>query len=128
MNLHDYFENTQGTGILSTADDQGWVDCAIYARPHVMDDGSLAMIMLDRLSHHNLQSNPHAAYMFIEEGPGYRGKRLFLTKVREETDSPLIETLSRRYPGKRDDLPKTRYLVIFRIDKELPLIGSGQSA
>ncbi|MCP3177233.1 MAG: pyridoxamine 5'-phosphate oxidase family protein [Desulfuromonadales bacterium] len=128
MNLHDYFENTQGTGILSTADGQGRVDCAIYARPHVMDDGNLAMIMLDRLSHHNLQSNPHAAYMFIEEGPGYRGKRLFLTKVREETDSPLIETLSRRYPGKRDDLPKTRYLVIFRIDKELPLIGSGQSA
>jgi len=128
MNLHDYFENAKGTGILSTADDKGLVDCAIYARPHVMDDGSLAMIMLERLSHHNLQSNPQAAYMFIEEGPGYRGKRLFLTKVREETDSPLIETLSRRYPGKQDDLPKTRFLVIFRIDKELPLIGAGQDA
>lgn len=126
MTLFDYFENCRGTGILSTADGNGVVDCAIYARPHIMDDGTLGMIMLDRLSHHNLQSNPHAAYMFIEEGPGYKGKRLYLTKVREEKDSPLIDTLSRRgYPMEETDRPKTRFLVFFTVDKELPLIGDG---
>jgi hypothetical protein len=73
MELKEYFESTNGTGVLSTADSEGKVDAAVYARPHILDDGSAAFIMLDRLTHHNLQSNPHAAYLFIEEGPGYRG-------------------------------------------------------
>ena len=67
MDLKAYFENTKGTGIISTADAEGNVDCAVYARPHIMEDGSLAFIMRDRLSHKNLQSNPKAANMFIEE-------------------------------------------------------------
>ena len=37
MNLSDYFENTTGTGVLATADSNGNVDVAIYARPHVID-------------------------------------------------------------------------------------------
>ncbi|HMA67518.1 MAG TPA: pyridoxamine 5'-phosphate oxidase family protein, partial [Desulfosalsimonadaceae bacterium] len=87
MELQSYFENTRGTGVLATADSEGNVDCAIYARPHVMEDGSLAFIMRDRLSHKNLQSNSRAAYMFIEEGAGYKGKRLFLRKTGEEENS-----------------------------------------
>jgi len=65
MELKDYFENTKGIGILSTSDGDGKVDAAIYARPHFMDDGTIALIMRDRLTHHNLQSNFHACYMFI---------------------------------------------------------------
>lgn len=126
MDLKSYFENTKGTGILSTADSDGNVDCAIYARPHIMEDGSLAVIMRDRLSHKNLQSNPKAAYMFIEAGPGYKGKRLFLTKLKEEQDSELIDTLKRRsYPEEHDLNAESRFLVYFQVDKELPLVGSG---
>jgi hypothetical protein len=40
--------------------------------------------MRDRLSHSNLLSNPHAAYLFIEDGPGYKGKRLYMSMVREK--------------------------------------------
>jgi len=36
MKLVDYFENTNGVGILSTADDKGKVNAAIYGRPHFM--------------------------------------------------------------------------------------------
>ena len=39
MQMKDYFENTEGTGVMSTADGQGKVDAAIYARPHVTEDG-----------------------------------------------------------------------------------------
>lgn len=84
MDLKEYFENTKGIGILGTADDAGKVDAAVYARPTILEDGSLAFIMRDRLTHHNLQSNSHATYLFVENGPGYKGKRLYLTKVREE--------------------------------------------
>jgi len=123
MNLKEYFEDTKGLGVLSTADGDGKVDSAIYARPHVMGDGTLAMIMRDRLTHHNLQSNPHATYLFKEEGTGYRGKRLFLTKVREEENTELLESLRRRKSEYGEG--EARFLVFFKVDKELPLVGSG---
>ena len=123
MELKEYFENTVGSGILATADSDGKVDAAIYARPHIMDDGSIALIMRDRLSHHNLQSNSHACYMFIEKTPGYKGKRFFLTKIREEQDSELLQSLRRRqYLNEKDE---SKFLVFFKIDRELPLVGAG---
>jgi hypothetical protein len=45
MTLKEYFNSTKGTGILATADSAGRTDAAIYSRPHIMDDGSLAFIM-----------------------------------------------------------------------------------
>jgi hypothetical protein len=124
MELKDYFENTKGTGVMATADGDGKVDAAIYARPHFMEDGTLAFIMRDRLTHHNLQSNDSATFLFIEDGPGYKGKRLFLTKVREEQDSELLFSLRRRqYPN---DKGEAKFLVFFKLEKELPLVGAGK--
>jgi hypothetical protein len=124
MSLKEYFENTEGFGVLATADGDGKVDAAVYARPHFMDDGTIAMIMRDRLTHHNLQSNPHATYLFREKKPGYKGIRLFLTKTGEEKEGELLQSLRRRqYIDERDE---TKFLVFFSIDKELPLIGAGK--
>lgn len=125
MKLSEYFETAKGLGVLSTADASGKVNSAVYARPHFIDEQEIAFIMADRLNHANLQYNPHAAYLFKEDGPGYSGKRLYLTKIREEKDSALIEQIRRRaYPGiagKYED--KTKFLVFFRIEVVLPLIG-----
>ena len=123
MKLDEYFGITKGVGVLSTADGDGKVDAAIYARPHFMDDGTLAFIMRDRLTHHNLQSNPHAAYLFKEDGSGYRGKRLFLTRVGEEENTRLLDSLRRRKSA--DGNGEDRFLVFFELDKELPLVGDG---
>ena len=128
MELKAYFQDTKGRGILATADRNGKVDMAVYAKPHFMDDGMIAFIMADRLTHHNLQTNKHAAYLFMEEGGGYKGKRLFLTKVREEQDTELLYSLrSKRYPGGKEE-GKPRFLVFFKIDEVLPLIGTGESS
>jgi hypothetical protein len=123
MKLVEYFDHKKGMGVLSTADSEGKVDAAIYARPHFMEDGTLAFIMRDRLSHHNLQSNLHATYLFKEEGSGYRGKRLFMTRVREEQNTGQLESLRRRKSayGNGED----RFLVFFKLDNELPLVGDG---
>ena len=111
---------------MATADEQGLVDVAVYAKPHVMDGETVAFIMADRLTHHNLQSNAHAAYLFMEEGPGYKGNRLMLTKIREEQDSELLYKIrSKKYPAEKEE-GKTRFLVFFKVDKVLPLIGSGE--
>jgi hypothetical protein len=125
MNLSEYFEKSEGLGVLSTADASGHVDTAIYARPHVMDERTVAFIMADRKSHHNLQSNPHAAYLFKEEGNGYSGLRLYLTKTDEEKNSDRMRSLIRR-KGYAEDEGSDLYLVSFRIDKLLGLTGSGK--
>jgi len=122
MDLRKYFEKAKGHGVLATADADGKVDVAIYAKPHFMDDGSVAFIMADRLTHHNLQSNNHAAYLFKEE-KGFKGVRLFLSKLREEQDSDLLYSIrSKRYPPEKEE-GKTRFLVFFNVDQVLPLIG-----
>jgi hypothetical protein len=78
------------------------------------------------LTHHNLQSNNHAAFLFKEDGPGYKGTRLFLTKLREEQDSELLYSIrNRRYPSEKEE-GKTLFLVFFKVDKILPLVGPGR--
>jgi hypothetical protein len=124
MNLAEYFEKTSGFGVLATSDKQGRVDAAVYARPHVIDEKTVAFIMRQRVTHHNLRSNPHAAYLFREGSEGYHGKRLYLQMIREESNQTLIAELSRHEkhispPG--DDSQK--YLVYFEIQQIRPLIG-----
>ncbi|MBN1906396.1 MAG: pyridoxamine 5'-phosphate oxidase family protein [Deltaproteobacteria bacterium] len=126
MDLKAYFEGAKGTGVIATADNNGKVNMAIYSKPHFMDNGEIAFIMTDKLTHNNIMANGSAAYLFKEDGEGYKGKRLYLTKLREEKDSELLYTIrSRKYHSDQDD-GKSKFLVFFRVDKELPLIGEGK--
>jgi hypothetical protein len=122
MNLGGYFEQTKGHGILATADAEGKVNAAIYARPHFMSDDTVAFIMAERLTHENLQSNPWATYIFIEDGEGYKGKRLYLKKVKEEQNDQLISEICRKCDYSHYHIG-TRYVVHFTVEKVLPLIG-----
>lgn len=124
MDLKKYFTAHRGIGILSTADGDGRVDAAIYARPHVLEDGTVAMIMRDRLTRKNLQENPHAAYLFIEQSAGYQGVRLFLKKIREDDDAELIQSMTRRTLTAEEDQAKgPKFIVYFTVEKMLTLIG-----
>jgi len=123
VDLKKYFEDNKGTGILGTADADGNINLAVYARPHMIDDTTAAFIMSDRLSHRNLGSNGKAAYLFIEESPGYRGIRLYLTKVKETSDPEEIKSMRRRKTYGDEDGEKARFLVYFSIDKTIPLLG-----
>ena len=127
MKLSEYFEKTKGQGVFATADSKGKVGTAVYARPHFMNEKTVAFIMADRLMHKNLQSNPNASYLFMESKERYVGKRFYLTKIKEEKDSALINKIRRRESCPVDEsLQKTKsdILSIFRIDKVLPLIGA----
>jgi hypothetical protein len=127
MKLGEYFENNKGIGILSTADSSGKVNAAIYGRPHFMDEQTVAFIAADRLTHANLQTNPHAVYLFKEDGR-YEGQRLYLTKTHEEKDSPLIDEIRRKKFKEVEGKYKTesKFLIYFKVDKVLPLIGEGR--
>lgn len=123
MDLHEYFENTKGLGVLATADTEGHVDVALYARPHVVDDETVAFIMAERLSHANVTANPNAAYLFVESGPGYKGKRLYLKKTKEETDPERIEAMRRENRKGHDYGEENKYLVTFKIEESRALTG-----
>jgi hypothetical protein len=125
MNMKEYFERTPGRGVLSTVGSNGKVDSSIYSTPHVMAEGIVAFIMRDRLTHHNVQENPYAAYLFIEDGPGFRGLRLFLKRIKEETDAALIKSLMKRHLTPEEDQARgPTFLVSFTVEEILPLIGS----
>jgi len=124
MKLDKYFTDTKGTGIFASANREGEVNTAIFSRPHIASDGSMVFIMGDNRTHANLQTNPHASFLFLEAGPGYRGSRFYLTKIAEEENDELVRELCRRCKEVNDtDSMRKRYVVYFTIDKQLPLIG-----
>lgn len=127
MELKDYFEHTRGLGVLATADSEGRVNAAIYARPHVMDGETVAFIMTRKATHENLQSNPQGAYLFKEDGEGYKGCRLFLTKIREEKNSDKIPKLLRAKNYNMDEASAQtdRLLVYFKVNNIVPLVSKG---
>lgn len=128
MKLSEYLDNVSGKGVLATADAEGKVDAAIYSRPQILEDKTLVFIMRDHLTHHNIVSNPYATYLFIEDGPHYKGIRLFLKKTKEDTDPELISAMTRRNLTPEQDKAKgPKFLVYFALEKILPLIGTGET-
>lgn len=121
MKISEYLENNRGVGILSTASNDGEVNGAVYARPHVVAPDKVAFIMRERLSRANIKQNAHAHYLFLVEGAKSRGFRLHLDMLEETDDPESINKLSRREIQADDD--ERRYLVTFRVRKALSLLG-----
>jgi hypothetical protein len=120
--LKEYFAGHEGTAVLSTADAKGRVDAAIYSKPHLIEGEEIALLMADRLSYANVQENPYAVYLFMEQGPGWKGKRLYLKKSREERNTELVRSLIRRTHGHPEAVNVN--LVYFQAEKILPLTGA----
>jgi len=126
MDLKKYFQGTKGFGVLSTADEEGKVNAAVYSKPHVIDDVHVAFIMGDKLTHANIQKNPSAVFLFKEDGPGYEGKRIYLRKEDETANQDEIGKIcEREYPGVycEPHYLKNTFLVTFLVEAVLPLVG-----
>ena len=124
MDLGPYFENKEGVGILATCDPLGRLNQAVYSKPFVIDDKTVAFVMKQRHSHKNLQSHLQASYIFIEKGTNNKGIRFGLTMQHEDKNRSLIEALRKKQPAiypTNDDSDK--YLVFFEVDFIRPLIG-----
>ena len=122
MNLKEYFSQNSGTAILATADSDGRVDAAVYSKPHVIEEDTIALLMSNRLSHANIQHNPYACYLFKQEGPGWQGIRLYLKMIDEESNTDRARSLVRRHNVDVENLDVC--LVYFQVEKTLPLVGS----
>ena len=125
MNLFEYFNNADGIGILATADAEGKVDLAVYTKPKVLDDHTVAFVMREQLSHQNVKRNPQAAYMFIESVLGNQGVRLYLTKGHEETNQSVVDKIIEEHPEicPYGDEGK-KFFVHFHVDRIRELVGT----
>lgn len=124
MKLQDYFSGKAGSGVISTSNTKGEVNSAVYGTPHVTGVNTVAFIMRDKLTRANLLENGKACYLFIEHEQGVKGVRLYLTKTDEVQDKEVIASLSRR--ASADDESNERFLVSFKVDKALALIGADE--
>lgn len=95
MNLPELFSQ-EGLGVMATAGAGGTVNTAVYARPHIMDDGLLVWGMTSGRTLRNISDNPHASYLFRVAGPGFRGVRLALELIRTETEGEMLELIRQR--------------------------------
>lgn len=77
MKLHDMFP-AGGRGVIATSDSSGNVNSAVYARPHIVDEKTVAWGMTEGRTWACVKENPHAAYLYMNPGPGYSGVRLKL--------------------------------------------------
>ncbi|PLX99564.1 MAG: pyridoxamine 5'-phosphate oxidase [Desulfuromonas sp.] len=127
MLLKDYFEQMNGTGVLATADANGIVNSAIYAKPHVTENGQLVFLMRERTSYSNIRNNPAASFMFIESGAGYKGLRLRLQKVGEEVNEQLLAEMTRSWISRDEDVALgPKHLVVFAVEQARNLVGDGE--
>ena len=92
MKLQETFKN-YGLGVMATANAAGAVNTAVYARPHVIDDQTLVWGITDGRTFHNLVENPHASYLFRESGPGFRGVRVALERIKTEDGGEMLATI-----------------------------------
>ena len=127
MEIKEYLGSKEGLGILSTANGEGKVDSAVFAKPHFVDEDTLLFVMGGKLTHSNLKSNPYAVYLFKEDGPGYEGRRMYLKKLKESDDPEEIErTCKDAWPGAHGSGYCTmgQFIVYFRVESVLPLVGA----
>jgi len=129
MSLKKYFEDSEGLGILATANKDGVLDQAIYAKSHFIDEDNCILLMSNKRSHENICENPNAAYIFIQHSSRHEGKRLSLIKIKESEDPSLINDLCSKKHGihkKEECEDKKTFVVYFKIDSVRPLIGTSE--
>lgn len=113
-----------GKGVIATASAEGVVNTAVYARPHVIDDETLAWGMTEGRSYGNLKENPRASYLYLAPVSGFSGWRLTLELKSIEDGGELLEAIrasTRELVGPEAGA-LVRHVGYFRVTEVRPLI------
>jgi hypothetical protein len=85
-----------GKGIIASSDAEGRVNIAVYARPHVVDERTLAWGMTEGRTWSCVKGNPRAAFLYLYPGPGYAGVRLSLVLKELRNEGEMLEEIRTR--------------------------------
>jgi formylmethanofuran dehydrogenase subunit E len=122
MKLSDIFD-LQGRGVMATADASGKVNVAIYARPRIIDEGTVAWGMSEGRTWGNLKENGKAAYLFMSD-KSFQGVRLVLELKEMREAGDLLEDIKEHMEAilNHRAAEAVKHVAIFRITEIRALI------
>jgi hypothetical protein len=113
-----------GLGVMATAGNDGTVNTAVYAPPHLAGEGIAAWGMTEGRTYRNVCANPNASYLYVSPGGMYEGVRLAL-RLKEIRDSgEILEAIRARTRESSGEgaANATKYVAFFEILGERPLV------
>lgn len=79
--LVKYFNKSPRIGTLSTANNEGKVNAAVFGTPRMVDQKTVVMGLGKNRTFANLQENPHAVFVIMEPGAtaaDWKGVRIYV--------------------------------------------------
>jgi len=121
--LADYFAS-EGFGVLATSSSDGTVNTAVYSRPHVIDQTTLAWGMTEGRTATNIRQNPHASFLFRQGKHGYVGIRIVLDLLRIEEEGAMLAVVRERTAEVLSPAAAAavRYVAYFAVREVRPLV------
>ena len=113
-----------GRGVIGTADQNGVVNLAVFAIPHVIDEETLAWGFTEGRSMQNLRLNPHASYLYLAPSRGHSGWRLALTLKQEVGEGELLAKIQSRAAEAAGSQAGSaiKRVAYFKVDEVRPLM------
>ena len=96
--LMDLFNKRPRIGILSTSNNVGDVNAAVFGSPQMIDENTVVMGIGENRSFRNLQRNPKAAFIVVEPGEtvmDWKGARVYLEAVDMETSGEFYDQIKK---------------------------------
>ena len=129
--LMEYFNKQPRLGVISTSNNDGGVDCAVYGSPQMIDKKTVIVALARGRTFANLQENPHAVFMIMEPGAvvlDWKGIRVYLKMLNFVTSGPKLEAYKSqmaRIVGEQA-AGMIAVLATFEVTEVRPLIDFGQ--
>ena len=92
----DLFNKRPRIGSLSTANQKGEVNVAVFGSPQMIDENTVVMGIGPNRSFANLQENPNAVFIVVEPGEtvmDWKGARVYLEALAIETGGGFYEQI-----------------------------------
>jgi hypothetical protein len=129
--LAEYFNKQPRIGIISTSSKDGKVDSAVYGSPQMIDENTVIVALAKGRTFANLQENPNATFMIMEQGPGildWKGIRVYLRLKEYVTSGPQLDMyksqMAKIVGEQAADMIKV--LATFEVTEVRPLLDFGQ--
>lgn len=145
VNLMEYFNKNPRLGVLGTSSKNGKVDSAVFGSPHMIDEKTVLIATAQNRTFTNLQENPYAVYIIIEEcmdgskdqinnmEPGssildWKGIRVYMKMKECHTSGELLEMLLSQIASivGEEAAKMIHAAVTFEICEIRPLVDFGQ--
>ncbi len=129
--LMEYFNKQPRIGTLSTSAKDGKVDVAYFGSPRMIDGKTVVMAVRKNQTFANLQENPNAVFMILEQAggpPGWKGVRVYLKLTDYQTSGEKLEMMKKAIAEKAgEETAKSMHAaLIFEITAVRPLMDVGQ--